>query len=97
LETPDVTDAPEPMRSLQPKAWVRARYFRERMSVEVSAFGFEAAAGALESAQKWRSYDRAVGSLRGQVFIVCSSIDADRSSLQSFARSLEAAWFGSAR
>lgn len=97
LETADVADAPEPMHSLQARAWVRARYFREHMSVEVNAFGFETTAGALESAQKWRSYDRAVASLQGRDFIVCSSIDASRDELQAFARSLEAAWFGSAR
>jgi hypothetical protein len=96
LETPDAADAPEPMHSLHAKAWVRARYFREHMSVEVNAFGFEAAAGALESAQRWRAYDRAVVSLRGRIFIVCSSIDAGPGNLREFVRSLEAAWFGSA-
>lgn len=97
LETPDVADAPEPMSSLRAKAWVRARYFREHMSVEVNAFGFEASTDALESAQEWRAYDHAVVFLRGQVFIVCSSIDAGRDNLQQFAGNLEAAWFGSTR
>ena len=97
LETADAADAPEPIRGLRPKAWVRARYFRERMSVEVSAFGFEASAGALESAQKWRTTERSLVSLRGRIFVVYSSIDASRSDLQEFVRSLEAAWFASAR
>jgi hypothetical protein len=97
LETPDLAGAPEPMHSLQPKAWVRAGYFRERTSVQVEAFGFDSTAGALESAQKWHSYEGAVVSLRGQVFLVFSSSSIDHDDLQEFARTLEAAWFGSAR
>ena len=97
LETPDVADAPEPMRSLRPKAWVRAGYFRNRMSVHVEAFGFDSTAGALESAQKWHSHEGAAVSLRGQIFLVYSSSDFDQDDLQETARVLEAAWFGSAR
>jgi hypothetical protein len=97
LETLDVAGAPEPMHSLRPKAWVRAGYFRERMSVQVEAFGFDAPAGALESAQQWHSYEGAVVSLRGQIFLVYSSSNIDHDDLQEFARTLEAPWFGSAR
>ena len=97
METADVVDAPEPMRSLHPKSWVRARYFRDRMSIEVSAFGFQSTAGALESAQKWRSVERSAVSMHGQVFAVYSSIDASQEDLREFVRNLEAAWFGSAR
>lgn len=97
LETADVADAPEPMRSLRPRVWVRATYFRDRASVEVNAFGFDASAGALESAQKWRTQERSVVSLRGQLFVVYSSIDAGPENLRGFVRNMEAAWFGSAR
>lgn len=97
LETPDVAGAPEPMNSLRPKVWVRAGYFRDGMSVQVQAFGFGSPAGALESAQKWHSYEGAVVSLRGQIFLVCSSTNIDREELQEFTRTLEAAWFGSRR
>lgn len=65
--------------------------------MEVDAFGFASSAGALESAQKWRAYDGAAVFLRGQVFVVCSSIDAGRAPLLEFSRNLEAAWFGSTR
>lgn len=97
LETPDVAGAPEPMHSLRPKAWVRAGYYRERMSIQAEAFGFDSPAGALESAQKWHSYEGAVASLHGQIFLVCSSSDIDHDELQMTARTLEAAWFGSGR
>jgi hypothetical protein len=97
VETPDAAGAPEPMHSLRPKAWVRAGYFRAQISVQVEAFGFDSPAGALESAQKWHSYEGAVVSLRGQIFLVYSSSDLDHDDLQEFARTLEAAWFGNAR
>jgi hypothetical protein len=97
LETMDVAGAPEPLRSLRPKAWLRAGYFRERMSVQAEAFGFDSMAGALESAQKWHSYAGTVASLHGQVFLIYSSENVDPDVLQEFARTMEAAWFGSAR
>jgi len=97
LETLDVVDSPEPMRSLRPTAWVRAGYFRERVSVQVEAFGFGSPAGALESARKWHSYEGAVVSLRGPIFLVYSSSNIDRDDMLEFSRTLEAAWFGSAR
>jgi hypothetical protein len=85
------------MRSLRPTAWVRAGYFRERISVQVEAFGFDSPAGALESAQKWHSYEGAVVRLRGQIFLVYSSSNVDREDLLEFSRTLEAEWFGSVR
>jgi hypothetical protein len=97
LETLDVAGAPEPMRSLRPTAWVRAGYFRERISVQVEAFGFDSPAGALESAQKWHSYEGAVVRLRGQILLVYSSSNVDREDMLEFSRTLEAVWFGSVR
>jgi hypothetical protein len=97
LETPDVAGSPEPMNSLRPKAWVRAGYFREGMSVQAQAFGFGSPAGALEAAQKWHSHDGASVSLRGQIFLVCSSTSIGREELREFTRALEAAWLGSQR
>gem|GEM_PF-2528044 len=97
LDTANAAAAPEPMHSLNARAWVRARYFREQMSVEVNAYGFEASAGALEAAQRWNPYDRATVILRGPVLVVCSSVDVSGEDLRTFAKTLEAAWFGSAR
>ena len=97
VETPDLAEAPEPMHSLRPKAWVRAGYFHERTSVQVEAYGFDSPAGALESAQKWHASEGAVVSLRGQIFLVCSSKDLDQEDLRQVARTLEAAWFENAR
>lgn len=97
VETPDTAGAPEPMRGLRPKAWVRAGYYHGRTSVQVEAFGFGSPAGALESAQKWHSHEGAVVSLRGQIFLIFSSSDVSNEDLRQIARTLEAAWFGNVR
>ena len=97
VETPDAASAPEPMRSLRPKSWVRAGYFHARRSVQVEAFGFDSSAGALEAAQKWHFREGAVVRLRGQIFLVFSSNEFDQDELRETARILEAAWFASGR
>ena len=97
LETANPADAPEPMRTLRPEAWVRATYYHEREAIEVNAYGFKSSAQALESAQKWQASERAVVSLRGSIFIVYSSLDANRDELRTFMRGMEEGWFGRGR
>ena len=97
LESSVVATAPEPMRSLHPKSWMRVIYMRERMAMQVDSFGFASSAAALESAQTWRSNHGAAVFLRGQVFMVCTSIDAGRAPLLTFSRNLEVAWFASSQ
>jgi hypothetical protein len=97
LETPAAAGVPEPMRSLQPRAWIRAAYYRGDLGIEVSAYGFHSSANAAEAQRLWQPREGACAFVRGLVLVVCTSQNADTETVSEFAGPLEAAWFGSER
>ena len=97
LETPAAADAPEPMRRLQPQAWIRAAYYRGELGIEVSAYGFQSTTDAAEAKRNWQPRDGASSFVRGLILVVCTSQNADTETVTEFAGPLEAAWFGSGR
>ncbi len=97
LETPAASGAPEPMRRLQPRAWIRAAYYRGDLGIEVSAYGFQAPAGAAEALRRWQPREGACAFVRGLVLVICTSGNADTETVSEFAGPLEVAWFGSGR
>jgi hypothetical protein len=95
LETPAAAEAPEPMRALEPSAWIRAAYYRADQGIEVSAYGFQRQGDVAEARRRWQPRDGAYAFVRGLVLVICTSDNADTETVTEFAGPLEAAWFGS--
>ncbi|MBI5280359.1 MAG: hypothetical protein HY858_01665 [Candidatus Solibacter usitatus] len=92
LETPPLERAPEELRALKPRRWVRTSYTRPGAIVRVDFYAMGSQASAFEARQKWRNEPGAITLQEGNVLAVCSSETEPLKQLIEFARKLENAW-----
>ncbi|MBI5085818.1 MAG: hypothetical protein HZB13_14615 [Acidobacteria bacterium] len=92
LETPPLEQAPDELRALGPRQWVRTSYTRAASIVRVDLFGMPSDTSAFEARQKWRSQPGALAFHKGGVLAVCSSETEPVRQLIEFSQTLERAW-----
>ncbi len=99
LEYPPLDQAPEALRALQPRQWLRTSYKRPfaGSAILVDGYSMASEASALEAQQRWKNEPGTVAFHRGSVFVILSSPTDSTQSLVDFSRRIEQEWLSPAR
>jgi hypothetical protein len=91
METPATDAAPEVLRTLGVRHWVRAAYIKPGERLSASVFAMPAQASAFEARPRWRNEQGSLAFDRDNLFVVLTAAEGIPD-LRKFSIALEQAW-----